>query len=218
MKLWLVLLALWVCHPQAWAALKWQQLRADLTPVANEKSVEAVFPFVNEGPAAVTIKSLKSSCGCTTARLEKKIYAPGEKGEVRARFDIGRRRGPQVKTVAVHIAGEADPVILTLAVVITTRVKASPELVLWKTGETNTTKDITLSADPSQPIRALKVTSTNPRVQVAVETVKEGQKYLLHVTPQSTGSAAFAVLNIEAESAGALKTLRAYAQVKPAAR
>ena len=53
---------------------------------------------MNEGQTAVTNESLKPSCGCTTAELEKKTYAPGEKGEVRARFDIGQRVGVQSKS------------------------------------------------------------------------------------------------------------------------
>ncbi len=88
-----ILLLLILCQSSAWAALKWERLRADLSPVLNEKSVETEFAFVNEGQVPVTIESIKSSCGCTSAVTGKKTYAPGEKGEVRARFTIGQRRG-----------------------------------------------------------------------------------------------------------------------------
>ena len=54
-------------------------------------SVNAVFAFENIGDKAFTITEVKSSCGCTTAALGKKTYAPGESGEINAKFNIGSR-------------------------------------------------------------------------------------------------------------------------------
>ena len=140
MKAWLVLLPLLFTQSIAGAALKWEQLRADLAPGPKDKSVEARFAFVNEGQTTVTIEAVKSSCGCTTAALDKMVYAPGEKGEVRARFDLGQRSGLQTKTIAVKIQNDPTPTILTLAVAIAEPVKLVPALVVWEKGEANKAK------------------------------------------------------------------------------
>ena len=218
MKAWLVILPLLFTTPIARAALKWERLRADLAPGPKDKTVEATFAFVNEGPATVTIESLKSSCGCTTAALDKKVYGPGEKGEVRARFDLGQRRGLQTKTIAVKIQDEPTPAILTLAVAIAEPMKLKPALVVWEKGEANKAKTMTLDALPGQPIRAVKVASTDPRMRATVETIKEGESYAISVAPESTATAGFATLTIDAKLAGSTQTMRAYAQVKPAAQ
>lgn len=218
MKAWLVILPLFFTQPNARAALKWEQLRADLAPGPKDKIVEARFPFVNDGQTSVTIEAVKSSCGCTTAALDKMVYAPGEKGEVRARFDIGQRRGLQTKTISVKIANEPAPTILTLAVALAEPLKLKPALVVWEKGEANKAKSMTLDALPGQPIRAVKVTSTDPRMRATVETIKDGERYAINVAPDGTDAAGFATLTIDAELAGSTQTLRAYAQVKPAAQ
>ena len=218
MKVWLLIFPLLFTPPVARAALKWEQLRADLAPGPKDKTVEATFAFVNEGTTTVTIESLKSSCGCTTAALDKKIYAPGEKGEVRARFDIGQRRGLQTKTIAVHMQNDPTPTILTLAVALAEPVKLKPALVVWEKGEANQAKSMTLAGLPGQPIRAVKVTSSDPRMRATVETIKEGESYAISVAPESTDTAGFATLTIDAEIAGTTQTLRGYAQIKPAAQ
>ena len=217
MKTLLLLVSLFFVNLTAHAALKWDQLQAELAPGLSDKSVEARFGFVNDGQTAVTIESLKASCGCTTAALEKNTYAPGEKGEVRAKFDIGQRVGVQAKTVAVKIEGEQTPTVLTLVVTIPEVVKIEPGLVIWEKGEKTEAKEIAVRALPGQTIRALKVTSTDPRIRAKVEMVREGQDYLISIMPENTEVPSFAVLNIELNVGNGVKTLPAYAQVKPAA-
>ena len=202
----------------AWATLKWDQLRADLVAAPNEKSVEAVFGFVNEGQTTVTIEAVKSSCGCTTAALDKKIYAPGEKGELRARFDIGQRRGPQSKTISVKIQNEPTPTILTLAVALAEPMKLKPALIVWKKSEVREPKVIALTAQPGQTVRSVKITSSNPRIHATLETAKDAGSYAIMVTPEDTETAGFATLTIEAELPGTTQTLHAYAQIRPAAQ
>ncbi len=217
MNAWPVILPLLFFQTNTHAALKWERLRADLAATPKDKSVETVFAFQNDGATTVTIEAVKSSCGCTIATLEKKVYAPGEKGELRARFDIGQRRGPQAKTISVKIQNELVPVTLTLAVALAEPMKLKPALVLWEKGESAKPKTIALAALPGQPIRSVKVTSSDPRMRATVETIKEGESYAISVTPGSTDAAGFATLTIDAELAGTTQTLRAYAQIKPAA-
>ena len=110
------------------------------------------------------------------------------------------------------------PVILTLAVALAEPMKLKPALVVWEKGEAAKPKTMTLAALPGQPIQSVKVASSDPRLRATVETIKEGETYAIRVTPGSTDTAGFATLTIETAVAGATQTLRAYAQIKPAAQ
>ncbi len=53
------------------------------------------FEFKNTSNRAVTITGLDTSCSCTLAELEKRIYAPGESGRVHVMFEVGDQTGLQ---------------------------------------------------------------------------------------------------------------------------
>ena len=92
----------------------------------------ATFAFKNKGDAAVEIKEVNSSCGCTTALPSKRIFEPGESGEISATFDYGSREGKQVKSIRVETDQEKDPrIFLTLEVEIPTALEVSPSVVMW---------------------------------------------------------------------------------------
>jgi hypothetical protein len=43
----------------------------------GQASYTAEFAFENAGDEPVTIESVRTSCGCTAAELEKAVYRPG---------------------------------------------------------------------------------------------------------------------------------------------
>jgi hypothetical protein len=92
------------------AELTWETRRIELTPTPFDTAAEAKFGFINNGTEPATIESAKSSCGCTIPTLMKKTYAPGERGEILAHFNIGDRRGTQLVGIQVAIQGERIPV------------------------------------------------------------------------------------------------------------
>jgi hypothetical protein len=81
------------------AALVFEKTTLDLNPDMGAATAEAIFKYENKGDTPVHIKAVKPSCGCTTAALAKNDVAPGEKGEIKATFNIGDRSGLQVKTI-----------------------------------------------------------------------------------------------------------------------
>ena len=200
-------------HPLR-AELKWDTQKIDLKPRPTDKMAEAKFGFVNAGKDQLIIESVKSSCGCTVPTLEKTTYAPGERGEVLARFDIGDRKGTQSATIRVTTRGLREPVVLTLTVAIPEAAKLTPAILLWKTGEKAEPKTIDVEAMPGQTLRVTKAASSTPHFDVKVETVEESAKYRLVVTPASTERPAVVLLNIETQITDGTKTLHAYAQVR----
>src|SRR6266404_2121487 len=86
---------------RAQAQLKWDHPIQEFHRVPEDKEIYAHYTFQNTTAAPVTIKTLRSSCGCTTAHLDKKTYAPNETGEVVLHFVFGDRKGFFRKTVTV---------------------------------------------------------------------------------------------------------------------
>src|SRR5512136_2423510 len=75
------------------ASLRWERDVQVVEAQPEAKKLTASFPFENAGPAPVTIKSIKTNCGCTAASTAKKTWQPGERGEVTVTFVIGSRHG-----------------------------------------------------------------------------------------------------------------------------
>ena len=91
------------------AALTWDVMSIDAKVAADDKKVSHAFTFTNVGAAPVAIERVKSSCGCTSAKLgDKHVYAPGESGVIQAEFVFGFRKGRQVKTITVQTDEPGD--------------------------------------------------------------------------------------------------------------
>ncbi len=98
-----------------WAGLSWEKKVVALDAKPGEKVITIHYPFENKGSAPVTIEKVKPSCGCTTIKLDKTVYQPGEKGEVVAFFDVGKRKGTQNKKITVTTGDkEKETLIFTV--------------------------------------------------------------------------------------------------------
>ena len=75
------------------ASIKWPVRLKTREAGLSDEYWEDEFPFVNEGLMPVTLKDVHAACGCTTVKLEKNTYLPGERGRVPFRFDFGNRTG-----------------------------------------------------------------------------------------------------------------------------
>jgi hypothetical protein len=179
------------------AQLKWDHPIQRFQRVPQDKEIYAHYSFHNAGSAPVTIKALQSSCGCTTAHLDKKNYAPGETGEVVLHFTFGDRKGSYRKTVTVTTDDKsAEPVVLNLLIYIHDPVAIAPALVFWKVGEPAAAKSVQFTVDPSQPVHIKSVTSSNPRVSAKFDATKPGEVYAIAITPADTAQKESAEINV----------------------
>ncbi len=83
------------------------------------------FFFTNEGEGDLQITNIATTCGCTTPEMEKRIYAPGESGELVVYYDPHNRKGPQNRKVTIHSNDASSP---RLAVSIKADVKRMIEI------------------------------------------------------------------------------------------
>lgn len=190
----LLLLASCTC---AKAALEWEyrEYKTEATPYDEE--VFARFPFKNTGGTTVTITSVKAVCGCTTAKLDKTTYQPGESGEIAARFKIGVRMGTQRSPITVQTD---DPSQKKLGLYVVTEIpvvaKPKPSFAYWKKGEPLEAKELPIETDPRFPLTELKAVAMNGGVAVTV--VPDGANYRVRMQPTTPGRTVAGLVQMEA--------------------
>jgi Protein of unknown function (DUF1573) len=107
--------------------LTWENPEQTLQAKSLDKAVVAKYRFTNVGTEPVKVLDVKASCGCTTTALSKTEFAPGESGEIEAKFTFGGRTGEQQKAIAVTTSASPEqPTILRLVVNIEERSRFNP--------------------------------------------------------------------------------------------
>lgn len=197
------------------AELTWTNKVAELKADARTTDLEAKFHFTNTGRQPVDVRQIESSCGCTTAELTQRHYAPGESGDIVARYTVGNHVGLQTKTIAVFTSDRESPTTLTLSVQIPEILRIAPPFVAWKHAEAAKPKIISLEQLQDAPVDDISVQSSNAGISVALQTLIKGRKYRLDVTPAQTAETTFATLTIRCRYGEEEKTYKAYATVKP---
>ena len=203
------------------SGLVWEQTRIVCDARVNDEFIDAVFPFKVED-RSVTIKSIRNSCGCTTSKLEKKTYMPGESGEIQVHFVIGGRTGEQHKYISLETNDPENPIVqLELQVHIPQIVRFEPRFIYWTKGEEPFDPQTTqMKIDADIPIRIKSVTSDQGQLKVEWKQTEE-KLYAITFSPViPEGQEPFfrAIIKVEVEADIPLKqtTFFAYAYVKAA--
>lgn len=198
------------------AQLAWEAKHLEFKPLVGERSIVAKYKFQNVGKVPLTILNIQTSCGCTTVTTAKKIYAPGERGEVEVKFLFGGRRGPQHKTIVVQTDDAKEPsVVLSLKADILELVKVRPSYLFWKRGADKTPQTLNLKTTASVPVKVVSVSTNDPKFVTELRPAGGGGEYELIVTPTDTTTASLATLTIQTDyPAGRPESFKAYAQVK----
>jgi hypothetical protein len=87
----------------------------DFGKVNEGDKVNYTFNFANKGTSALTIKDIKTSCGCTAALLSQDNLAPGQEGTLKVELDTKNRSGKMSRTVTINSNDPKDPAkVLTI--------------------------------------------------------------------------------------------------------
>ncbi len=212
----LVLLAILAAAPLH-AALEWETTHIQQEAPLGKESMDMVFPFTNRGNSPVTITTVHTSCGCTAPTLEKKDYAPGERGELKIVYSTAGQSGIQERTVTVYTSDKPDqPAMLTLEVVVPEIFRITPRLVSWRVDE---------PADEKPMVIDIHAGLVNPRISIVdagsdrftTELRKSamGTGHTLVLKPVATATAVRSTLRlkIEAENVSA-EVVTVYAMVR----
>ena len=196
--------------------LKWENPEQTFTAKPLDKVVVAKFRFTNVGTTSVKITDLHPSCGCTTAYLEKKEYAPGESGEIEAKFKFDGRVGHQEKSIFVTTDWvPSQQVTLRFAVNIPDAITIQPELVLWRVGDQLKTKTVRIAVPDDIPAKVVSVQADNAAVKLELREIRPGKELEVKVTPTTTSQPGSATLLIRTDYPPQNPTTHyAYARVK----
>jgi Protein of unknown function (DUF1573) len=197
------------------AELVWEKSAQNYHRSPSDGHVEAKFAFRNQGKTPVTVRKVRTSCDCTSAKLPKNTFDPGEQGEITVRFTFGDRKGPYRKIISVITDDKPAPTDLSLQVWIQESLTIAPALVFWKTGAASDTRAVQLTAAPGTPVRVKSVTSSNPRLAAKLETIKPGGQYVVSVTPADTSKKESAEITVETDfPADAPRSYTIHARIK----
>lgn len=73
--------------------IKFETEYIDYGKIAQNSNGERTFVFTNTGDKPLIIRNVQSSCGCTIPEKPSKPIMPGEKGEIKVKYDTKRIGG-----------------------------------------------------------------------------------------------------------------------------
>lgn len=94
-------------HPQVadsagYANLEYVEDFFDFGTITGGEVVAHTFRFRNSGNAALIVKDVIPSCGCTTPRLSTRMLKPNEEGFIEVIFNSKGWHGSQYKSVTLR--------------------------------------------------------------------------------------------------------------------
>ncbi|MCK5846234.1 MAG: DUF1573 domain-containing protein [Bacteroidales bacterium] len=87
------------------------QTTFDFGTVAPGTVIKHNFDFTNEGKKTLNILKVKTSCGCTTTKLDAKSFKKNKGGSIEAVFNTRGRKGRQHKTITIITNDPKNPQI-----------------------------------------------------------------------------------------------------------
>ncbi len=127
----LLVLIVFFLPDAAMAQLVWESKRVEFTAPQTQGVVTASYKYHNAGAFPVTIKAIRTNCGCTAARPDRDTVAPGEQGVIRAAFSLEGRMGDQSKRITIRTDNPASDVQLELVGTILEGMRVKPLALRW---------------------------------------------------------------------------------------
>jgi Protein of unknown function (DUF1573) len=190
-----------------WASsLEFDSLLKEAHLSADAQSVNLDFHFENKTDKVVNIKRYDAGCSCTQVAIQdgKLKYEPGEKGTIRASYDMKLFSGVVDKSVMIFLDDDpqdAPSVVLTSRIHIPILVEAEPKTVKWLLGEKPEEKIVTITMNHTDPVRILRVSGPPDGIRHQLRTVEEGKKYELVLTPNDTTKPVLGIFRVETDCA-----------------
>jgi hypothetical protein len=174
----LIVLASSPLAAQEWAKKMFQETEHDFGTCARNARAEYEFVFENLYLEDVHVAGVRTSCGCTTPRVENSTLKTYEKGAIVAHFNTDRFLGQRGATLTVTIDKPFyAEVQLHVRGYIRSDVVVEPGSVQLGEVEQGTAleQQVTINSTGRSNWRILEVKNTNPHLQA--EVVETGRNY-----------------------------------------
>lgn len=153
------------------ARMDFRRVRHDFGPMMDDQIHHTTFEFTNTGADPLEIININAECGCTVPELEKRLYMPGESGELKVEFNPSGKVGSLVRTIKIlsnDAAGGEHT--LTIAAQVTPIVEVIPKVLT--VGSTDRVKPVT---------RQLTVTGRTEDFEVTGARARAGDEFSVRV-------------------------------------
>ncbi|MBA7667656.1 hypothetical protein ES703_75753 [subsurface metagenome] len=156
----------------------------DLGDVGQGTKNTCEFKFTNTGSAdgGLKIGKIKRTCGCTVFELDRKEYAPGQKGTIRVSYIAGKATALRQKHIYVPSNDKDNPnVKLTIKARVVQLIEATPQkfqLSLRK--ESAGIPDIRLTSKDGRPFSIKGFKSTNNGIVTDFDPNVSAPEFVLH--------------------------------------
>lgn len=192
-------------------ALHFTSLTQEFSATENSVDIHASYIFTNSSDHAITISEIKTTCGCTTAELEKRTYQPGEAGTINVIFDIGSRTGEQQKSIAV-ISSTGEKSMLVLKVHLPPGPSFSSTIASWRQGSPTDPRVIFIRLPKDHTYTLTKATTSDEALTATLKSGSEENLVDLTIMPSSTERAFNATIDLHTSNG---KTFTLFANIIP---
>lgn len=185
----------------------------------NDQVIVRDFSFTNTGDQSVTISQADAGCSCLSVEIAKGkfTYAPGEKGIMRAKFEVGNLQGIVEKDILIWLKGDLPEQAsskVSLKLHIPTPFVVEPKTVKWKKSDPSEMKLIDVKIDSDMELRIKTVSVSSSAFSAKLLTVEEAKHYQIQITPKNTEIPSLGVILITTDAKNdKFKSLQGFAIV-----
>ena len=101
------------------AVIAFNELEHNFGQVKAGRKVRHTFNFENKGTEPLVIQSVRTTCGCTAPRYDRRPIAPGRRGRIEVEFDTSGRNGIQTQSVTINSNATVPVVVLRITADVT---------------------------------------------------------------------------------------------------
>jgi Protein of unknown function (DUF1573) len=196
-------------------ALEWRQTVIEAKTEPFQQILSIVFDFKNAGGKPVVIQEIQTSCHCLSATSNKQVYAPGETGQLTAKFTIGDRNGVYERQITVIADDSSSPQRLTVKIDVPDIATATPRSREWAIGSPASEQTVEIRAADKLYLEFSEAVSTSTLFQTRLEVVEAGHLYKLHLKPISTATGTSAAIRLHGhDRAGHNVLVNAYVLIR----
>jgi hypothetical protein len=106
------------------AIIFFREYEHDFGKVTEGEKVAYTFNFNNQGTAGLFLTAVRTTCGCTVPKYERKPVPPGKDGYIEIEFDTSGRNGKQTKIITVESNAKVPVVLLKITADVETSKKS----------------------------------------------------------------------------------------------
>jgi hypothetical protein len=155
--------------------ITFEKTTIDLGNISINTSTTCEFKFKSSGTEPIEITNVRTTCGCTTAKLDKKPYPPGESNSIKITYHSGPMNEKANKSIYVLTNDVVSPTIqLNITATVQKKVEARPDILTLSLKQPNAgCPEITLHSLDNLPFTITQIKSTADCISINFDPSKQ---------------------------------------------